>query len=130
MVKVVVMAKINKLDSSLDSSLVRVRSKEEIKLEEDLIRQIGSIDFILHGLEGNEAFNCLLDIFRENVRVADDAWHLTSENSKEFQDIRIKKLAAEFILNALPTMKQTLEKLQSELIKAQNPDLFINKDYE
>ena len=103
---------------------------EQQEVEEQIVRQIGSLELIVNGLENYEPYQKLIEIYKANIAVADDAWHLTPENSQEFRDLKNKKMAAEYVVMEIPTMKLHIQKLQEELVKIQNPDMFVDKDYD
>ena len=104
-------------------------AKERQRVVDDLSKTIEGLQFIVNGLENHEPYRRLIEIYQENILVADDSWHLAVDQ-KQLEDIRIKKLAAELIVKEIPTIKQSIKRLQEELVKMQNPNEFVLRDYE
>ena len=100
---------------------------EEIK--EELRLRISRCNRIVTELENNQAFKEVLDDFRQTKQRIDDNWHLISD-PRQLEEMRITKLATVSLINTIETYKHDLNRAQEELIKLENPESLINKDYD
>jgi len=99
------------------------------ELEEELIVRIERMRFIISGLEGYKPFEEVLEMFRETRKNIDENWHLLNDITK-LNELRMTKMAVNTLIEYIPNLKNDLNRYQEELIKLQNPDEIINKDYD
>ena len=105
------------------------RSNAERELEEELIRRIDEGGYIVNGLEKHEPYLKLIEIFKQTRQQIDDTWHLVSDPAK-LSELRVTKFAANTLIDFIPNLKGDVDRFQQELVKLQNPDEFVNKDYD
>lgn len=99
------------------------------EIENELIKIIEKSGMVVHGLENNQAYIQLISDFKDTANKIDDAWHLVSDLNK-LNEMRITKLAAVSIVNALDNYKMDLNKATEQLAKLRNPDKIMDKDYD
>ena len=104
-----------------------VNTVEERIKELDII--INRIDKILSGLETSESFNLLLDDFRNQIKNIDCNWQFI-EDPLKLQSMKIMKLATLSVVNIMEVYRNDLKNAKIEKAKIENPDTFINKDYD
>lgn len=103
--------------------------KDEKELEDDLIERIARLTFIIGGLDGHEPFEEVIRMFSQTRKTIDDNWHLVSDPAK-LSELRMTKMAVNTLIDFIPNLKVDKQRLQDELMKIQNPDDIINKDYD
>jgi len=90
---------------------------EELKNQN--LNDQAKIDYILNGLEGNEAFNQFIKLFEEQAKAADEYWQtclIETEKGKEsFYSLRAHKLALITILNKLDELRAERDRLKDEI---------------
>lgn len=105
------------------------RNDDLILVEENLIKEIERLSFIVDGLNNYEPYKALIKHFEEAVAECDGVWHL--ETSPDgLRELRITKMAAQAIIDKLPSLNAELDQFKEELAKLQNPEEHINKDYD
>jgi len=95
--------------------------------ENDLVRRIDELSYIINGLENYGPYSRVVEMFKVTRTSIDDNWHLIADPVK-ISELRMTKYAVNTLIDYIPSLKQDLEKLQVELVKLQNPDDVINKD--
>lgn len=91
--------------------------------EEELIGRISRCGKVVDGLRDNEAFNIVIEDFRQSIEQADNTWHtLRQDEMDRFNDLRVIKLSAISIVNVLESYEHDLEKAKEELEALRNPD--------
>jgi len=90
----------------------------------DINFKIHKVKSILEGLENNNSFHMLIDMFRENSKTIDDTWHLTPvEDYWKIQEMRVTKMAYSHLINTIEHLKFDLSELLREKAELENPDL-------
>lgn len=97
--------------------------------EAEILKKIERSQVIFEGLQGYTPFLMMLDDFKDTIKSIDDGWHLFTDINK-LNELRITKFAAVSIINVLDNYKHDLVRAQEELVKLQNPDKIVNKDYD
>lgn len=106
-----------------------VNQKSERDYQDFLISQIDELSVIVNGLDNYAPFNKLIEKWKKTNEAIDSSWHLFTDLNK-LNEARITKFAAMELINCIESLKSDLNKAQTELVKLQNPDEFINKDSE
>lgn len=89
-------------------------SKE--KLIEDLKGKVEKFSFIVNGLDGNEAFTKLLELFKEEITSLDDSWHLIPESAPDrMREAKITKMSYSHLVNILEYLKDDIKRSTSAL---------------
>ena len=95
--------------------------------EEQLVSEIGRLSFIVNGLKDYEPYQKLVEMMEEIIRGLDDSWHIIPDPQK-LHEARVTKLGLEAVVHFLDHRQAELTRLQTQLVKLQNPDEFIDKD--
>ena len=106
-----------------------VKQKPIEELESEITQRIGELDFIVNGLENYAPYQALTSSIEKTIKGIDDTWHLITD-PKQYNELRTTKMAALEITQYIHIAKAELSKLREELVKLQNPDDFVNKDYD
>jgi hypothetical protein len=96
---------------------------------EDLNKRIAKCNRMIEGLGNHGPFLEMLEDFKLTRQRIDDNWQLVSDE-KKLQEMRITKLAIMSVINIVEDYKHDLSKAQEELVKIENPDAIIHKDYD
>lgn len=96
------------------------------QVENDLMKRIDSLRFIITGLENHEPYLKLLEIWRETERDIDLRWHLI-DDVKQIIMAKGLKFSARELITSLDNMRDELVKCEIELAKLRNPDTFEDK---
>lgn len=113
-----------------DPAVETVRPNREVaELENELIRRIEQASYIIDGLRDNGPYKAMVGVFKETRDAIDATWHLVGDPTK-LAELRMTKMAAETLINYIPNMEADRRRLQEELVKMQNPDEIIHKDYD
>ena len=100
------------------------RTLEEFELA--LVKDIAERQLILDGLDGNQAYERVIESFKRTACDIDARWH-TVNDPNILIEMRITKMAAVELINYLDYVRSDLERLRMELAKIKNPDDIINK---
>lgn len=93
------------------------------QLEQELITRVSRASQIVDGLENYEPFMKFIEDFKFSIEQADATWHtLRQDEMDRFNDLRVLKLAAINIVNALDNYKHDRDKATEELEALRNPD--------
>lgn len=103
--------------------------KTLVDYEEELVRRIEDLSYIITGLENYGPYNKAIDMFKQTRSAIDETWHLVTDPVK-FSELRMTKFAANSIIDYVQNLKSDLDKLQVELVKLRAPEEFVNKDYD
>lgn len=90
------------------------RPSEE--LEKDLIGNIEKARQVIDGLEGNASYQLLINDFKDTAEKIDSVWHLQFDMGK-LNEMRITKMAALSIVNALDGYKYDLQRASEQLAR-------------
>lgn len=89
------------------------------ELQNQTLSEMAKVEYILNGLEGNDAFNKFIKLFEEQARQADDYWQTclieTEAGRNSFYSLRTHKLALVTILNKIDELKAERDKLKEEI---------------
>ena len=99
-------------------------------LEEALIQQIADLEFLVKGLEHYAPFKKAIEMWATTRDRIDETWHLLNPDSDKFRELRVTKYAVNTLIEFIPNLKQDLRKCQEDLVKLQNPDEFVHRDYD
>lgn len=92
------------------------------QVENDLIREIEKCRNIVDGLENNDSYKLLVADFKEAADQIDSVWHLTMDLNK-LNEMRITKMAAVTLVNALDSYKFSLQRSKEQLEKLKDEDV-------
>lgn len=106
-----------------------VQQKTILDVKKELTNRVEELSPIVNGLENYEPYRQLLKLWDNTNKIADNSWHMTFDPQK-LNELRITKYAALALINTIPNMKDELNRIQEELVKLNNPDLMVNKDYD
>ena len=90
------------------------RSSEE--LEKELIANIEKARQVIDGLEGNASYQLLVNDFKDTAEKIDSCWHMQFDMGK-LTEMRITKMAALSIVNALDGYKYDLQRASESLAR-------------
>ena len=97
--------------------------------EEEIVKQIESLQYIISGLKDYGPYLKVVEMFEKTRKSIDDNWHLVSDPVK-LSELRMTKYAVNTLIDYIPNIQMDLEKLHVELAKVQNPDDIVHKDYD
>jgi len=99
------------------------------KIREDLSSRISRCSLVVNELQNNDAFRCVMEDFQKHKEMIDSNWQFVTDKEK-LEEMRITKLAVLSLLNIIETYKADKTRAEAELLKMDNPDDLINKDYD
>ena len=89
----------------------------------DLIdREISRLQTIINGLKDTEAWNLVLEDSKQQAAELDARWCWV-KTSEEFQEMRVTKMAVQYILNLIETYETALEnalRSKSEIVNVKD----------
>ena len=78
---------------------------------DDIRNHVGKLQYIINGLEGNDAYAKLVEILREQVLALDETWHLIPlDNTKQIMEARSAKMAYAHMINWIEFAKADVER--------------------
>lgn len=81
----------------------------------DIQQRKERIQFIINGLENNEAFKMFQEDMKESIRVSDDSWQyidMSQDGARDrFVELKYNKLAAMSVIDCISRYRQELEML-------------------
>jgi len=101
----------------------------ENELKKRLLERIDRCNKIIEGLEGNPAFQLLIEDFKATTKKLDDNWQWITDE-KTLKEAQITKMATLSVINTIENYKHDLKMAQGELFKLEHPDQIIQKDYD
>lgn len=99
------------------------------EIKEELEQRIAKCDIVISGLEKNAAFNQVLSDFENQRKMIDDNWHWVTDKTK-LEEMRVTKLAVLSLLHTIDNYKSDKARCKAELVKIDNPEDLVNKDYD
>jgi hypothetical protein len=106
-----------------------MQDKSTAQRLEDAHKKIEHCSFIINGLENHEPFKKLIEDFKVWQKFLDDSWH-GIQDEKKLREAQMTKVATVSLINALDNYKFDLAKAQEEIVKLENPDKLVTKDWD
>lgn len=88
--------------------------KSADNLEQDLIKIVERCTLVINGLEGNAAFQTLVEDFKNQAADIDANWHLTTDMGR-LNEMRITKFATNALIMAIEHYKYDLNRALEQL---------------
>ena len=101
--------------------------KTQSKTLEDKRNIASRCQQIIDGLEGNGAWELVLEDFEKQRKRLDDTWQFVKDNDKWYE-YRITKLAVNKILTLIDDYKKDMNLATSEIAELENTDNSIIRD--
>jgi hypothetical protein len=80
-------------------------------------------------LGNNGAYLELIEDFKNTAKALDNNWQFI-DDEKKMKEARITKLAVMSVINAVDNYRLDLKRAEEELVKIDNPEKLVNKDYD
>ena len=105
----------------------------ESEYRDELCNGIARASEIVNGLGNCKAFGYVKEDVKKHLDQMDKSWHLIPESEDwqyKMKELRLAKMASDYIYNLEQVYGTELERLQSELFKLDNKESVISKDYD
>lgn len=96
---------------------------------EQLRNRINDCQIVLNELEQSNAWNVVLNDANLWVKQLDDRWQDVADE-KQLREMRVLKMAYKYLLDIRIKYKNDMENAKTELMRLENPDKYIQKDYD
>lgn len=93
---------------------------EDMAYVAQLEAKIANMELIIQGLDGNPAFEALLEVYKQQIMFADSQWQILTDE-KQLNERRIEKLSAMAIVSVIQNMKEELKQDKQQLLEITNP---------
>ncbi len=101
------------------------------KLKKELASRREHCRIIVDNLKNNEAFNMLINDFKNLLSTADDSWHLIpSEDKNKLMELRINKIAGLSIVNVISNYENEIVIIDKELAEINSPNTIQSSYYD
>ena len=95
-----------------------------------IVSRMSECNLVLNELAKNKVWQIVISDAKKNIRDLDNCWQELVPDSKQFQEARVLKLALKTISDLPSRYGQEQKALQEELLKRQQPEEIVQKDYD